>query len=74
MRQDLFLGTKIAIVLLAVFMHFVSAGAQAHDPQPSWNEGAAKRGILILITTAVDKGAFGFVQDRIAVFDNDGTS
>jgi phosphoglycolate phosphatase-like HAD superfamily hydrolase len=42
---------------------------------PSWNEGPAKQAILDFVTEVTDEGSKTFVspQDRIAVFDNDGT-
>jgi phosphoglycolate phosphatase-like HAD superfamily hydrolase len=46
----------------------------AMDPLPSWNDGAVKRGIIDFVAR-VTKGSPDFVtpEDRIAVFDNDGT-
>ncbi|OJW19814.1 MAG: haloacid dehalogenase [Planctomycetales bacterium 71-10] len=45
------------------------------DPLPSWNDGAAKRGILDFVARTTREGGPDFVPpaDRIAVFDNDGT-
>lgn len=45
------------------------------SPLESWNDGAAKRAIVEFVTSAADSGSPGFVppQDRVAVFDNDGT-
>jgi phosphoserine phosphatase len=45
------------------------------DPLPSWNEGAAKRAVLDFVeAVASDDGAASIPSDeRIAVFDNDGT-
>ncbi|WP_276483838.1 HAD family hydrolase [Paraflavitalea pollutisoli] len=45
------------------------------DPLPSWNEGAAKKGIIDYVRAATDSagGQFIPVPDRIATFDNDGT-
>ncbi|MFA9403378.1 MAG: HAD family hydrolase [Anaerolineales bacterium] len=42
---------------------------------PSWNEGAAKDAILQFVKSAVDLEGSDFIHpnDRIAVFDNDGT-
>ncbi len=41
----------------------------------SWNDGAAKDSILQFVENAVESGGTGFIplNDRIAVFDNDGT-
>jgi phosphoglycolate phosphatase-like HAD superfamily hydrolase len=50
------------------------AGALA-DPLPSWNDGAAKTAIIEFVEGVTDPGSDRFVpeDDRIAVFDNDGT-
>ncbi len=44
-------------------------------PLPSWNEGASKSAILNFVQSVTDSTSASFVaiQDRIAVFDNDGT-
>ncbi|MGH9752248.1 MAG: HAD family hydrolase [Blastocatellia bacterium] len=45
------------------------------DPLPSWNDGAAKRGIIDFVARVTKGGGPDFVPvaDRIATFDNDGT-
>jgi hypothetical protein len=42
---------------------------------PSWNEGPAKQAIVQFVTNVTTPGAPTFVpaEERIAVFDNDGT-
>ena len=49
--------------------------AQASDPLPSWRDGPRKRALLDFVAAVTTGGATGFVppDDRIAVFDNDGT-
>ncbi|MCK0198543.1 haloacid dehalogenase-like hydrolase [Ancylobacter sp. 6x-1] len=49
--------------------------AQGIDPLPSWNEGPAKQSIRAFIEGVVQEGSPNFipVDERIAVFDNDGT-
>jgi hypothetical protein len=44
------------------------------DPLPSWNDGAAKRGIIDFVTRVTREGGSDFVPaaDRVAAFDNDG--
>jgi haloacid dehalogenase-like hydrolase len=46
-----------------------------NDPLPSWNEGAAKKAILDFVRRVTAEGGPDFVpvNERIAVFDNDGT-
>jgi phosphoglycolate phosphatase-like HAD superfamily hydrolase len=45
------------------------------DPLPSWNEGAAKAGLVDFVRRVTTEATPDFVPatDRIAVFDNDGT-
>ena len=45
------------------------------DPLPSWNAGEAKDRILAFVRSVTQPGSPAFVpvQERIAVFDNDGT-
>jgi phosphoserine phosphatase len=45
------------------------------DPLPSWNDGPAKQAILAFVAAVTEEGGDQFVpsEDRIAVFDNDGT-
>ncbi|WP_244644032.1 HAD family hydrolase [Alsobacter metallidurans] len=45
------------------------------DPLPLWNDGAARRAILAFVAAATTPGTPDFVppDQRIAVFDNDGT-
>jgi phosphoglycolate phosphatase-like HAD superfamily hydrolase len=52
------------------------AGAQGDDPLPSWNDGPAKQAILNFIRVTTDKSSPKFVPaaERIATFDQDGTT
>ncbi|MEW5250231.1 HAD family hydrolase [Microbulbifer sp. 2201CG32-9] len=45
------------------------------DPLPSWNQGAAKQAIVEFVQAVTDQSQAVYVepQDRIVVFDNDGT-
>ena len=54
---------------------FSLAALAADDPLPSWNEGATKRAILDFVACATNKDCPDFIppEERIAVFDNDGT-
>lgn len=46
------------------------------DPLPTWNKGPAKQAIISFVKTTTDKANPQFVQpeDRIATFDQDGTT
>ena len=52
-----------------------AAGAVA-DPLPSWNDGPAKQAIVDFVKTTTDKNNTKFVppEERIATFDQDGTT
>jgi phosphoserine phosphatase len=54
---------------------FNEVKSRPNDPLPSWNEGQAKQAILEFIKNVTDPRNAQFVptEDRIAVFDNDGT-
>ena len=45
------------------------------DPLPSWSDGASKQAILDFVAAVTEEGGEQFVpvDERIAVFDNDGT-
>jgi phosphoserine phosphatase len=52
-----------------------AAGAFAAEPLPSWNDTAPKKAIVRFVQAVTDKASPSFVprEQRIAVFDNDGT-
>jgi hypothetical protein len=60
--------------LLAAVTAGGAASAQAADPLPGWNDGAARRSIVAFVETVARQGGPGYVPpaERIAVFDNDG--
>jgi hypothetical protein len=46
----------------------------SHDSLSSWNDGAAKTAILDFVESVAESGdAFVSLEQRVAVFDNDGT-
>jgi phosphoserine phosphatase len=64
---------RAAFVLLGAVIASV-ARAQAPDPLPSWNDGAAKQAVVAFVRATTTPGLSSFVPpaERIAVFDNDG--
>lgn len=48
---------------------------ERQDPLPSWNDNETKKSIMAFVQNVTDRGSESFVprEDRIAVFDNDGT-
>lgn len=65
-------------ILLAIPLFLLSALSLAlaqSDPLPSWKEGAVKSAITDFVAKVTQQGGPDFVkpEERIAVFDNDGT-
>jgi len=72
------LSTLAALPALAGTLLPNSAPAQtatSGGPLPSWNDGAAKQAIIKFVRTTTDKTSPDYVppEDRVAVFDQDGT-
>ena len=67
-------AARVVVFLFAV-MVAASTAAAGTDALPSWNDGTAKSAIIAFMETATDKASMKFVppEQRIAVFDNDGT-
>jgi phosphoglycolate phosphatase-like HAD superfamily hydrolase len=61
--------------VVGMLLACVAAAARAQDPLPSWNDGAAKQAIVDFVARTTTDGSPDFVppDERIAVFDNDGT-
>jgi phosphoglycolate phosphatase-like HAD superfamily hydrolase len=65
-----------AVTALVGLVVAFTAGALAQsDPLPSWNEGATKTAITEFVAKVTQEGGADFVkpEERVAVFDNDGT-
>ena len=71
-RRGLIRGAFTALALLAAPM----ALQAQDDPLPSWNDGATKTAILDFVAETTTEGGANFVapEDRIATFDQDGTT
>jgi len=71
-RREL-LKTSAAIAAVGAMSRVARA---ADDPLPSWNEGISKKAILdfVHVTTARSSPNFVLPEDRIATFDQDGTT
>ena len=61
--------------VLVGLLLLVSTFMSAQELLPSWNEGKSKRDVITYVESVTDKKSPDFIplQDRIAVFDNDGT-
>jgi phosphoglycolate phosphatase-like HAD superfamily hydrolase len=69
-------NSKLAVLPFALFvLAFAVSVALAEDPLPSWNDGAAKKGIVEFVQATTTQGSPKFVlpAERIATFDQDGT-
>jgi len=67
---------SLALALLPVLAPWnAPAAAQAADRLPAWNDGPSKQAIIAFVTKVTKEGGPDFVppEERIAVFDNDGT-
>ena len=66
---SLLLRSGFAAVLAAC------TATQANDPLPSWNQGSTRQAVIQFVTEVTTIGGPGFVpaDQRVAVFDNDGT-
>jgi len=72
------LQLRCACCVLAAFiitLANLTAYADTKTPLPSWNDGTAKKQILAFVKAVTDHESGSFVrqEERIAVFDNDGT-
>jgi phosphoserine phosphatase len=78
MRNRLQASDAIFASLLVALLMLVAgtvSPALAQEPLPSWNDTAAKTRIIDFVKATTAQGGEGYVapEDRIAVFDNDGT-
>jgi hypothetical protein len=67
--------SAIAALIAVSFLFLASVAALAQDPLPSWNDGPTKSAIIDFVGKVTAKDGLTYVppDDRIAVFDNDGT-
>lgn len=63
------------ISLAGALLLFLAQAAFAQDALPSWNDGPVKQSVTAFVAKVTKAGGPGYVkpEDRIAVFDNDGT-
>jgi haloacid dehalogenase-like hydrolase len=68
-------GATTAFTICVLLLLVAGAHAQT-DPLPSWNDGKAKRAIVEFVHATTEKTSASFLppQDRIATFDQDGTT
>jgi phosphoglycolate phosphatase-like HAD superfamily hydrolase len=65
----------LAALLAGALSMFIGHARAQSDPLPSWNDGGAKTAITDFVARVTTTGGADFVrpEERIAVFDNDGT-
>lgn len=73
-RRSMTKAAAFVAVVLAANVQTIPAFAQ-EDILPSWNDTTARQRIVDFVKSTTSEGGEGFVapEDRIAVFDNDGT-
>ena len=66
---------KSPLTMVPLTLLLFTSATLAADPLLSWNDGPAKRAIVAFVAKVTTPGSPDFVplQERIAVFDNDGT-
>lgn len=66
---------KPQLFLIYCFCKITLCFGQVEDPLPSWNEGQSKQTIIQFINNTTTVGSKDYItpEDRIAVFDQDGT-
>ena len=71
------LGKSIGLsfILLLITISYSNLVFANTDPLPSWNDTSTKKYIVQFVNTVANPGSDDYVdpEDRIAVFDNDGT-
>ncbi|MDQ0321518.1 hypothetical protein QO002_003656 [Pararhizobium capsulatum DSM 1112] len=65
---------RLAAIAAAAMLVLAPLSVRADD-LPSWNDGAAKQGIVDFVSAVTTAGGTDYVapDERVAVFDNDGT-
>lgn len=66
----------LVLLVIPLFLAMLVSGALAQsDPLPSWKDGPVKSAITDFVAKVTQEGGAEFVrpEERIAVFDNDGT-
>jgi phosphoglycolate phosphatase-like HAD superfamily hydrolase len=67
---------RVILVFRLVFVLLLTASAAGADPLSSWHEGPVKSAITAWLAAVTDTAGVDFIPpaERVAVFDNDGTS
>jgi len=63
-------------LIVAILVISICSVSDAADPLPSWNDGQAKERIIAFVAEVTKEGGPNYVpsEDRIATFDQDGTT
>src|SRR5688572_12857815 len=66
---------RAALLLVACFALACGGPGEPDDPLPSWREGPTKGAIVGFVGRVTTRGSPDFLppEERVAVFDNDGT-
>jgi phosphoserine phosphatase len=75
-KSSIMIRTSLVAAGLGIVLAFAGlAAARDIDALPSWNDGPAKQALMRFVEAVTTDGGPGFIpsNERIAVFDNDGT-
>lgn len=74
-RRHCFLPRNVLFAWIAAAFILSGIAHAKTDPLPSWNDTLPKKQIVDFVTTVTEEGSADYVpaNERIAVFDNDGT-
>ena len=74
-KKSLFLFFTETAIISILFLNLTASVIASDDPLPSWNDGQNKHAIVEFVSAVSDPDNKNFVpsNERIAVFDNDGT-
>ncbi|MEM7008817.1 MAG: haloacid dehalogenase-like hydrolase, partial [Thermodesulfobacteriota bacterium] len=63
------------IALITIIILYASSNAFSEQALPSWNDSKPKQSIISFVEEVTDPNSKSYVkpEERIAVFDNDGT-
>ena len=75
MKEKRFEVALFSLFLFICLLSLYGCTSSTADPLPSWNSGAIKEAIINFVEDVTDPSHPSYVmpEDRIAVFDNDGT-
>ena len=71
-----FVSSMCLVITTTAFCTCSTRAESTADPLPSWNDGSAKQAVVEFVKATTTEGSPKFVapEERIATFDEDGTT